>query len=764
MKKQNTRIRKTLKKSFIKVNFFLLISPLIFYSFTVNGQSVNTWQDSSNNIVIGELIIQLENDYNANLLEQQYTHISLSPKRELSDILNIWLFTYNPQAIQADSCLNLLKQNRYIKSVQFNHYVEQNATPNDPYFTNQYGLNKIKAPDAWDITTGGTTVLNDEIVIAILDAGFDINHEDIYFRKNILEIPGNGIDDDGNGYIDDYDGWNAYNNDGIITSDDHGTHVAGITGAKGNNSKGISGVNWNVKIMPIQASSATEATVVAGYSYALKMRQLYNQTNGVKGAFIVVTNASFSAHGGDPNDYPIWCGIYDALGAEGILNINAPWNRDQELGVDFTDIPAQCTSEFLIVVTNTDQNDELYDESILNHTGSPYSKTYIDLAAPGTEIYSTLPENLYGNLTGTSMAAPFVTGAIALIYAAACEDLMINCKSNPDQVALAIKQFLYNGSDPIYDLLLKIGYGRLNVYRSILLMYQQYDLDLYITGTETTSKQYDAINTITVENYTAVGDYNVTFRAGKSIHFKHGTHLKPNPGKVMRAYIDESAFDCAIPFEPLTVNLLAPEYAYCGIAYPITCNAIVNGGHPPYQYQWYSKTETSTTWLAHDVNSPNIAFITYESFYVKVEVTDDIGITAMSPTKFVNCIDSKTHPPDTTDTLNMPIIDLTSTNTSDDKTTSLHIEQNYLRQTFNVFPNPVSGISTITFSLENPSEVTIQISDIKGKIIEKIIEIKPYDFGYHTIEYNTKNLSPGMYFYTIITNSGINALKLVILK
>ena len=201
-------------------------------------------------------------------------------------------------------------------------------------------------PDAWDnYTTGGTSALGDEIVIAIIDDGFDLDHEDLNFWQNDNEIP-NGVDDDNNGYIDDFEGWNAYNQTGNIPADDHGTHVSGIAAALGNNGKGISGVNWNTQVMPIAGSSDNEAIVIEAYSYVLEMCARYNETNGQEGAFVVVTNASFGVNQGDPDDFPIWCGLYDELGSEGILNCaataNHNWNIDQ-----VGDVPTACTSNFL---------------------------------------------------------------------------------------------------------------------------------------------------------------------------------------------------------------------------------------------------------------------------------------------------------------------------------------------------------------------------------------------------------------------------------
>jgi len=146
--------------------------------------------------------------------------------------------------------LELLKRQPYILLAQRNHQVQLRVTiPNDPNFANeQWSLNNtgqnggtpdadIDAVEAWDITTGGWTVQYDTIVVAVIDDGFQISHPDLQQNifRNWNEIPGNNVDDDQNGYVDDINGWNAYNNSGTLQSNTHGTHVAGIIGAVGNN-------------------------------------------------------------------------------------------------------------------------------------------------------------------------------------------------------------------------------------------------------------------------------------------------------------------------------------------------------------------------------------------------------------------------------------------------------------------------------------------------------------------------------------------------
>ncbi len=439
--------------------------------------------------VPGELLVQMKPGTTASSLALAFATDGVSVQEQVSDIMNVYLIAFDPSKKSEQEILYQVRMHPAVQVAQFNHYISLrkgfspsdmyremdnmlSTMPNDPRFGEQWALHNtgqsgglndadIDAPEAWDFTKGGLTSLGDTIVVAVVDGGFDLAHNDLNFWKNWQEIPGNGIDDDGNGYIDDVNGWNAYNNNGNVTDDDHGTHVAGIVGARGNNSIGVSGVNWNVKVMAIQGSSSTEATVIRAYTYALKNRMLYNQTNGAKGAFIVVTNASFGVDYGQPANFPLWCAMYDSLGKYGILSCGATANLN--VNVDLQgDIPTACPSEWLITVTNTTRTDT-------KNSGAGYGKVTIDLGAPGTSVLNTLPGNTYGSLTGTSMATPTVAGAVALMFAAANPNFMQSYKANLPLGASMIKQFLLDGTDSISALAnITVTDGRLNVYKAIL--------------------------------------------------------------------------------------------------------------------------------------------------------------------------------------------------------------------------------------------------------------------------------------------------------
>jgi subtilisin family serine protease len=431
------------------------------------------------NYVKGELIIQLKRGASLQAFKDSFQSIDLTDIRLLSKRMNIWLFEYNTGKVDPEDVLFRIKQYKDVNIVQFNHYVQNRSSgsilatfPDDPMFDQQWALNNtgqnggtpdadIDAPEAWDITTGGLTVLGDTIVVAIVDGGCDLNHQDLIYWHNYAEIPNNGIDDDSNGYIDDYRGWNAYDNNGNIPTNYHGTHVSGIAAAHGNNALGVSGVNWNTQVMPIAASSGTEAIVVAGYAYALEMRALYNETNGAEGAFIVSTNSSFGVDYGQPENYPIWCAMYDSMGVQGILSCAATANLNINIDIE-GDVPTACPSPFMISVTNTTRND-------LKNSGAAYGLETIDLGAPGTSILSTVPGNSYSNLTGTSMATPQVTGAIALMFAAADSNLMNTYKNDPAAGALLFRDYLFAGVDVIPALEgITVTGGRLNVYNAAL--------------------------------------------------------------------------------------------------------------------------------------------------------------------------------------------------------------------------------------------------------------------------------------------------------
>ncbi|MBK8620828.1 MAG: S8 family peptidase [Saprospiraceae bacterium] len=353
-------------------------------------------------------------------------------------------------AAQAGFYEKLWKKESSVQYFQKNRKLEERVTPNDPNFFQQWqyinnGVGGVANADldidlAWDITTGGLTSGGDTIVICVIDEGVNLNHPDL--KPNLWvnhgEIALNGIDDDDNGYIDDYQGWNIVtNNDDLSTGGSHGTPVCGIVGAKGNNGIGVSGVNWNTKIMFVNYGSATEANALASYAYVYTMRKLYNETNGQKGAFVVVTNASWGVNELFADDAPLWCEMYDLLGSVGVLNCGATANDN--LDVDAVgDMPTSCPSEFLLAVTNLNRSDQKV-------TGAAYGKKSIDLGSYGHQTY-TLSRTDYAAFGGTSGATPHVSGTVALMYAVPCVQIQNLMKSDPSGAALLVKDMLLHGT------------------------------------------------------------------------------------------------------------------------------------------------------------------------------------------------------------------------------------------------------------------------------------------------------------------------------
>lgn len=335
---------------------------------------------------------------------------------------------------------------------------EAQAVPNDPSFSKLYGLNNsgqsvmgfsgtpdadIDAPEAWDLTTGGPSV-----VVGVVDSGVDVAHPDL--RSSIWANPGesgggresNGIDDDANGLVDDWRGWDWVARDNLpADSNGHGTHVSGTISAAGNNGTGVTGVSWNSRVMALRVLDAggrgTVADLILAYGYAAaKGAQIVNASLGGSR----FSRAELDAIDASPNT--LFVVAAGNGGADGVGD-----------NVDTTpEYPCAYAAANIVCVAASDQDDRLAGFS-------NFGSTSVDLAAPGVRTLSTVPGGGYAYFSGTSMATPHTTGVAALIRSL-----------EPGAGVAEVKSALLGGADAKSAFTGKTATGgRLNAARSLQL-------------------------------------------------------------------------------------------------------------------------------------------------------------------------------------------------------------------------------------------------------------------------------------------------------
>lgn len=423
----------------------------------------------------GDVLVQLYPGASIDVLiediNKQHPILALRADAVLSAELRMFRLRFNP-VIPVDQSIRWVVSHPTVVAAQGNRPISFRAIPNDLLYTSQWQYNNtanqaadLDAELAWDITTGGLTIKGDTIVVAVIDDGIDTTHTD--FGDNLwvnrAEIPGDGIDNDTNGFVDDYYGWNFYANNGDIQDGFfggwHGTPVAGIVGAQGNDSIGVTGVNWNVKIMVIVGGGA-EADALAAYGYVLNQRRRYNQSEGTDGAYVVSTNASWGIDFGQPSSAPLWCNFYDSLGMEGVLNCGATINAHEDVD-SVGDLPTACPSDYLISVTNMNQND-------LKVFQAGYGDSTIDIGAYGEGTYTTALNNGHGGFGGTSGATPHVSGTLGLMYSMACDELIELARSNPDSASYWFRELLFRSAVPNTSLTGQVSTdGKLNMLTAL---------------------------------------------------------------------------------------------------------------------------------------------------------------------------------------------------------------------------------------------------------------------------------------------------------
>jgi serine protease len=336
-----------------------------------------------------------------------------------------------PKGVTVDQAVEAYNRDPEVMYAEPNYIYELAVTPNDPSFGQLYGMNNtgqtggtpdadINAPEAWEFNTGSNNV-----VIGLLDSGFDYNHPDLIANvfNNPGEIAGNGVDDDGNGVIDDLHGLDAIGNTGNpLDTNGHGTHVSGTMAARGNNGIGVAGVNWNATVVACRAFNPSGALddILQCMDYFLTLKTRPN--NPID---IVATNNSW---GGGPFSQALQDAI-TAHGQAGMLFVAAAGNFSSNNDVSAF-FPATYPNTNIISVLATTHNDQ-------RASFSNFGASTVDIGAPGENIFSTLPNNTFGLLSGTSMATPHVTGLVGLLKA-----------QNPSRTSQQIKNLILTGGTP----------------------------------------------------------------------------------------------------------------------------------------------------------------------------------------------------------------------------------------------------------------------------------------------------------------------------
>ncbi len=303
-----------------------------------------------------------------------------------------------PSDVSLAQAERLLRGEPAVEDVELDGRLYPAEIPNDAYFGSQWALPVIGAPSSWDATGGAG-----QVVVAVIDTGVQTAHADLSAR--LWQNPGevlNGLDDDGNGRVDDLHGWNFYDDNATLYSasdgDSHGTHVAGTIAAQRGNTIGVAGVSHNARIMPLKflkpgGGYTSDAIVAIQYATA-------------EGADII--NASW---GGESYSQPL-CDAIALAGDAGVLFVAAAGNGGADGIGDDNDVvgnwPTNCPSSNVISVAATEPGDLLT-------TFSNYGASSVDIGAPGDDILSTIPTGTYGYKSGTSMAAPHVSGVAAVV-------------------------------------------------------------------------------------------------------------------------------------------------------------------------------------------------------------------------------------------------------------------------------------------------------------------------------------------------------------
>jgi hypothetical protein len=360
----------------------------------------------------------------------------------------VWLIAFAEPKVDTvpRAVARMAKLKDHILVVEPDYVMTAQNTPNDTSYSTLWGMHNkgqsggtadadIDAPEAWALNTGSR-----DVVVAVIDTGIDQTHPDLLANlwTNPGEIAGNGLDDDGNGYVDDTRGWDWVNSDNNPNDDNgHGSHCAGTIGAVGNNGDGVSGVCWKVSLLGLKFLNASgngfESDAAEAIAYATNL--------GVTLTSNSYTGTSYTQTMKD---------VIDEADEAGILFIAAAGNNGGNIDAS-PEYPAAYTSANILTVAATTRTDGLA-------SFSNFGAAAVDLAAPGNEIYSTSHNGSYGFKNGTSMAAPHVAGACALLKS-----------YKPNLTHQQMRELILSTVNPLPSMAGKcVTGGRLNLYNAML--------------------------------------------------------------------------------------------------------------------------------------------------------------------------------------------------------------------------------------------------------------------------------------------------------
>ncbi|MDI6800661.1 MAG: S8 family serine peptidase [Thermodesulfovibrionales bacterium] len=448
----------------------------------------------------GEIIVKFKSETDHSQIADVHKKINATPIKKITNLNGLELVK-PPAGMSVKDAVRQYMADPAVEYAEPNYIVKIKTTlPNDIYFPQQWALyntgqfadgiagSDIKAYLAWDITKGSNAV-----TIAVIDTGIDYNHNDLVL--NIWNNSGetncvDDIDNDGNGYVDDCIGWDfvtcsVYDENGICVTpkapdndpwDDygHGTFVAGIIGAKGNNAIGIAGVMWNVKIMPLKVFNSQGYTTISAIVDAI----VYAVNKGAK-----IINESFGGYEFSATEY----NALNYANSAGVFVAAAAGNESINNDI-YPLYPASFNLPNIISVAATDQKDMLA-------SFSNFGPNSVHVAAPGVYILSTMPDNGYSDKefwAGTSLSTPYVSGVAGLLMTYYQHFDIYQIKSTIE----AYSDYLTNISG------LYIKHGRLNAYRAVSSL-------LVPSGLAASSTQPESINLIWNDNATGESGYKI---------------------------------------------------------------------------------------------------------------------------------------------------------------------------------------------------------------------------------------------------------------